>query len=131
MPPGGHDAEDEHRQHRRPVFDRRGLKSVYGPFNRCIESLVRYERIYFTVMGIVHGLTNLGGSLLTAMIHSKPYDKQSDPATTAVSYGTFALFQAHHAGACPSALLPLPHPPRHLYMAVASACSWLPNSFAL
>ncbi|MEP7153537.1 MAG: hypothetical protein ABI856_17695 [Nitrospira sp.] len=47
------------------------LKSVYPPFNRLIESLVRYERTYFVVMGIVHGLTNLGGSLLTAIIHSK------------------------------------------------------------
>ena len=69
------------------------LKSVYEPFNRLIGSLVRYERTYFTVMGIVHGLTNLGGSLLTAMIHSKPYDKDQTRATTAVSYGTFALFQ--------------------------------------
>ena len=69
------------------------LKSVYAPFNRLIESLVRYERTYFLLMGIVHGLTNLGGSLLTAIIHSKPYDKDQTRATTAVSYGTFALFQ--------------------------------------
>ncbi len=69
------------------------LKSVYPPFNRLIESLVRYERTYFVVMGIVHGLTNLGGSLLTAIIHSKHYDKDQTRATTAVSYGTFALFQ--------------------------------------
>lgn len=69
------------------------LKSVYLPFNRLIESLVRYERTYFVVMGIVHGLTNLGGSLLTAIIHSKHYDKDQTRATTAVSYGTFALFQ--------------------------------------
>jgi len=69
------------------------LKSVYVPFNRLIESLVRYERIYFIAMGVVHGLTNLGGSLLTAIIHSKHYDKDQTRATTAVSYGTFAFFQ--------------------------------------
>lgn len=69
------------------------LKSIYAPFNRLIESLVRYERAYFMVMGIVHGLTNLGGSLLTAIIHSNHYDKDRARATTAVSYGTFALFQ--------------------------------------
>lgn len=69
------------------------LRSVYAPFNRLIESLVRYERTYFIVMGIVHGLTNLGGSLLTALIHSKQYDKDQTRATTAVAYGTFALFQ--------------------------------------
>ena len=69
------------------------LKSVYPPFNRVIESLVRYERTYFIVMGLIHGLTNLGGSLLTAIIHNKRYDKDTTRATTAVSYGTFALFQ--------------------------------------
>ena len=69
------------------------LKSIYVPFNRLIESLVRYERTYFIVMGVVHGLTNLGGSLLTAIIHSKQYDKDQTRATTALSYGTFALFQ--------------------------------------
>ncbi len=70
------------------------LKRVYVPFNRLIESLVRYERIYFIAMGVVHGLTNLGGSLLTAIIHSKHYDKDQTRATTAVSYGTFALFNS-------------------------------------
>lgn len=69
------------------------LKHVYSPLNRLIESLVRYERLYFSVMGIIHGLTNLGGSLLTAIIHSKHYEKDVTRATTAVSYGTFALFQ--------------------------------------
>ncbi|MDR4471170.1 MAG: hypothetical protein MRJ92_00500 [Nitrospira sp.] len=69
------------------------LKSLYAPFQRVIESLVRYERTYFVVMGVVHGLTNLGGSLLTAIIHSKPYDKDQTRATSAVSYGPFALFQ--------------------------------------
>lgn len=69
------------------------LKSVYPPFNRLIESLVRYERTYFLIMGLVHGLTNLGGSLLTAIIHAKQYSKDQTRATTAVSYGTFALTQ--------------------------------------
>ncbi|GMV50950.1 hypothetical protein FBQ96_04250 [Nitrospirales bacterium NOB] len=69
------------------------LKSVYGPFNQWIESFVRWERIYFMVMGIVHGLTNLGGSLLTAIIHTRHYEKDRTRATTAAAYGTFALFQ--------------------------------------
>ena len=93
------------------------LKSVYTPFNRVIESLVRYERTYFIAMGIVHGLTNLGGSLLTAIIHSKPYDKQQTRATTAASYGTFALFQLVTLGLSlgPSAIAT---PVTGLYMAV-------------
>lgn len=69
------------------------LKSVYPSFQRLIDSLVRHERAYFVAMGIVHGLTNLGGSLLTAVIHSKQYDKDRTRATTAAAYGTFALSQ--------------------------------------
>jgi hypothetical protein len=86
------------------------LKRVYPPFNRLIESLVRYERTSFIVMGIVHGLTNLGSSLLTAIIHSKQYDKDRTRATTAISYGTFALFQLLTLE-CPSN--PLQLPPHH------------------
>jgi hypothetical protein len=44
-------------------------------------------------MGVIHGLTNLGGSLLTAIIHGKEYEKDIARVTTAVSYGTFAVFQ--------------------------------------
>lgn len=69
------------------------LKSVSEPISRFIESLVRYERTYFMAMGSLHGLTNLGGSLLTAIVHSKHYEKDVARVTTAVSYGTFALSQ--------------------------------------
>lgn len=69
------------------------LKNLLAPVAQAIEFLVRFERSYFIVMGSVHGLTNLGGSLLSALIHSKPYDKDVARATTAASYGTFALFQ--------------------------------------
>jgi len=61
--------------------------------NNAIMYLVRYEKIYFIVMGIIHGLTNLGGSLLTAIIHSKEYEKHKTRVTIALSYATFALFQ--------------------------------------
>ena len=44
-------------------------------------------------MGIVHGLTNLGGSLLTAIVHSKDYTKHVTRVTVAISYATFAAFQ--------------------------------------
>lgn len=69
------------------------LKNVSPHVNRIIESMVRYEKSYFVAMGIIHGLTNLGGSLLTAAIHSKHYEKDVARVTTAASYGTFALFQ--------------------------------------
>ena len=44
-------------------------------------------------MGILHGLTNLGGSLLTAIVHAKNFEKQITRSTIAASYATFALFQ--------------------------------------
>lgn len=69
------------------------LKGVFERVELWIESLVRYERAYFVSMGVIHGLTNLGGSLLTAIIHGKHYEKDVQRVTTAVSYGTFAFFQ--------------------------------------
>jgi uncharacterized membrane protein YfcA len=60
---------------------------------KVIKFLVRYEKVYFIIMGVIHGLTNLGGSLLTAIVHSKEYEKQITRVTVAVSYATFATFQ--------------------------------------
>ena len=61
--------------------------------NKILNNLIRYETAYFITMGIIHGLTNLGGSLLTAIIHSKGYEKPVARATVALSYATFAAFQ--------------------------------------
>ena len=38
-------------------------------------------------------MTNLGGSLLTAIVHNKDYKKQITRVTIAISYATFAVFQ--------------------------------------
>jgi hypothetical protein len=66
----------------------------YSPrVNTAIQVLVRYEKVYFIMMGSIHGLTNLGGSLLTAIVHSKGYEKHVTRATVALSYATFAIFQ--------------------------------------
>ena len=61
--------------------------------NRMVNLLVRYEKSYLIIMGIVHGLTNLGGSLLTAIVHAKYYEKRIIRVTIAASYATFATFQ--------------------------------------
>ena len=61
--------------------------------NRMVNLLVRYEKSYLIIMGIVHGLTNLGGSLLTVVVHAKDYEKRMIRATIAISYATFATFQ--------------------------------------
>ncbi|MFH1672449.1 MAG: TSUP family transporter [Pseudomonadota bacterium] len=58
-----------------------------------IESLTKHEKLYLIAMGIIHGATNLGGSLLTAIIHNKKYEKNVTRATVAASYATFAAFQ--------------------------------------
>ena len=69
------------------------LKDYAPIIKKGIKYLIRYEKVYFIVMGIVHGLTNLGGSLLTAFIHSKGYEKNMTRVTVALSYATFAIFQ--------------------------------------
>jgi uncharacterized membrane protein YfcA len=69
------------------------LKNFSGKIEQMLESMVKHERTYLVVMGIVHGMTNLGGSLLTAIVHGKQYDKNKARVTIAVCYATFAVFQ--------------------------------------
>jgi len=68
-------------------------KDYSSKVKRGIEFLVGYEKVYLIMMGILHGLTNLGGSLLTAIVHSKGYEKHITRVTIALSYATFAIFQ--------------------------------------
>ena len=69
------------------------IKDYSVTVNRFITFTMRYEKTYFSIMGIIHGLTNLGGSLLTAIVHSKDYTKRVTRVTVAISYATFAAFQ--------------------------------------
>lgn len=69
------------------------LKSYSTKVEQMLTTLVKYERSYLTAMGVIHGLTNLGGSLLTAIAHSKKYHKDMTRVTVATCYATFALFQ--------------------------------------
>ncbi len=69
------------------------IKDYSLTVNRFINFTMRYEKTYFSIMGIIHGLTNLGGSLLTAIVHSKGYTKHITRVTVAISYATFAAFQ--------------------------------------
>ena len=68
-------------------------KDFSARVNNLVNLVVRHEISYFILMGIVHGLTNLGGPLLTAAVHSKGYEKRTARATVAASYATFAIFQ--------------------------------------
>ena len=69
------------------------VKDFSARVNNFVNLVVRHERSYFILMGIVHGLTNLGGPLLTVAVHSKGYGKRTTRATVAASYATFATFQ--------------------------------------
>jgi hypothetical protein len=54
---------------------------------------MKYERLYFMTLGVIHGISNLGGSLLTAVIYAKDYSKDKARVTGAASYATLALCQ--------------------------------------
>ena len=69
------------------------VKDYSSTVKKFINFSLKYENIYLSVMGIIHGLTNLGGSLLTAIVHSKDYQKRITRVTVAIASATFAFFQ--------------------------------------
>jgi uncharacterized membrane protein YfcA len=69
------------------------LKSFIPFIERLLNSIVRYEKPYLIFMGIIHGMSNLGGSLLTVIIYAKNYSKDKLRVTSAASYATLALVQ--------------------------------------
>lgn len=69
------------------------LKTFSSSVEKIIIFLFSFNRTYFFLMGVIHGLTNLGGSLLTSRIFSLEMNKVEKRATISLSYLTFALFQ--------------------------------------
>ncbi len=69
------------------------LKDFSKRVGAMVTAMMRYQRTYLMTMGLLHGLTNLGGSLLTALVHARGYGKNATRVTTAVGYATFAVFQ--------------------------------------
>tara|TARA_Y100000590_G_C15450332_1_gene912443 strand:+ start:82 stop:807 length:726 start_codon:yes stop_codon:yes gene_type:complete len=69
------------------------LKQKISSINYFFQNMMTFERLYLLSTGIIHGLTNLGGSLLSAIVFSKKISKESKRTTIAVSYLTFASFQ--------------------------------------
>jgi len=57
------------------------------------QQLFRFQKTYMLFMGLIHGLTNLGGSLLTAIIHKNKYSKSKTRVTIAACYAIFAITQ--------------------------------------
>ena len=77
-----------------------GIFLIFISFNKnshfiknIIDFFLKFEFIYLIIIGIVHGITNLGGALLSTIIFSKNLSKERTRATIAISYLTFAVFQ--------------------------------------
>ena len=60
---------------------------------KYLDIWLSYNRYFFVFMGVIHGLTNLGGSLLTAKIYNTDMNRLEKRSTVAISYMTFAVFQ--------------------------------------
>ena len=69
------------------------LQSKIATIKRTLGWLLNYEKFYLAIMGVFHGLTNLGGSLLSAAILSQDLTKDSKRSTIAVSYCSMAVIQ--------------------------------------
>ncbi|KAF3982326.1 MAG: hypothetical protein HFP81_01155 [Methylococcales symbiont of Hymedesmia sp. n. MRB-2018] len=69
------------------------LKSYFPVLEQSLQKMLKHERSYLVTIGVVHGLTNLGGSLLTAIVHGKNHQKDTTRVTVAICYATFAFFQ--------------------------------------
>ena len=53
------------------------IKENILSINRMIKFLIKYESLYLMIMGMIHGITNLGGALLSAIVFSKNLSKDS------------------------------------------------------
>jgi uncharacterized protein len=68
-------------------------KSLSPAIEKWLDKMMGFEKLYLLTVGIVHGTSNLGGSLLTALIHHKNYPKDDARVTIAACYGAFAVVQ--------------------------------------
>lgn len=69
------------------------LKNHIKLFNTIFNKIIYFDKIYYIILGIIHGVTNLGGVLLTTKIFQTNLNRYEKRATIAISYFTFALFQ--------------------------------------
>ena len=69
------------------------LKEVSSFISSGINIIIKHEVGYLILTGVVHGTTNLGGALLSAIVFSKNLSKEKTRATIAICYLTFAVFQ--------------------------------------
>ncbi|MFM1792628.1 MAG: hypothetical protein RLZZ252_982 [Bacteroidota bacterium] len=65
----------------------------FNAFPKVIEKAMHRRSVYLTMCGILHGLTNLGGSLLSSFVIAKIPDKIQARSTIAVGYGLLVIVQ--------------------------------------
>lgn len=66
---------------------------VWSLSERLMKAATRRRSAFMVVMGLVHGLTNLGGSLLTAFVYGAGHEKEESRPTIAAGYAIFAVVQ--------------------------------------
>ena len=69
------------------------LQDRLGFIKAALDRLLKFQRTYVTVMGLVHGASNLGGSMLTALAFGKGLDRYVGRATIVAGYSLFAIIQ--------------------------------------
>lgn len=68
-------------------------KDKFDILKNTLENILSYNKTFYIIMGAIHGMTNLGGALLTAKIFHTNLNKYEKRATIAAAYLTFAIFQ--------------------------------------
>jgi len=69
------------------------LKDRVTFFKQIMDKILPYDKAFYIIMGVIHGLTNLGGALLTAKVFYSNFNKYKKRVTVAICYMTFAVFQ--------------------------------------
>lgn len=64
-----------------------------GFVRAALHRLLKFQRVYIIIMGLVHGVSNLGGSMLTALAFGKGLNRHVSRATIVAGYTLFAIIQ--------------------------------------
>lgn len=62
-------------------------------FPAAIRRMLHNEKLFLILMGLIHGLTNMGGPLLSSYVMAKYDDKSQARSTTAICYGFLVIVQ--------------------------------------
>jgi uncharacterized protein len=69
------------------------LKNYNKRLGNFSKTIAQYQSIYLIVMGVIHGLTNLGGALLSALVLSNNNLKENRRSTIAACYLSMGIIQ--------------------------------------